>query len=259
MVTPGVPEKPVVELGPSSPGPSTAPASQGGPPSVEPVPTADSPVAGPAAAPTPAASDRPYELPADFQAPQAPLTPQGTITDPERIQLEYFRRREQEHSLQDQERALDDYQNKATQFYINEGQDETTAKLLAQAHRTERQASLSRELALRADMQAQQRVSQEAMEVARQFNVNPSVLAGFQRREDMARYAGLVRYFGDYRKNTEQRLAALEKARVPDQPFAGGGGTGGVVGKSYGDRLKDTGPQPTAAERDRMTAKYLTG
>lgn len=79
---------------------------------------------------------------------------------------------------------------------------------------------------LRSTLQMQQRTSQDAIEVARHFNVNPNVLAGFQRREDMMRHAAVVKYLGDYRQSTEKRLAALEKKSVPDQHFAGGGTQG---------------------------------
>lgn len=213
----------------------------------------------PAAPSIPSAPQRPYDLPSEFKEPQTPTIQQGPITDVERQQLEYYRSREQQNSLREQERTLEDYEQQATRFYIQEGHDEQTARLVAQAHRTERQASLQRELELRGTLQARQRAAQDAVDVARQFNVNPRVLGGFTRREDMMRHAAVVKLFGEYRLTTEQRLAALEKGRVPEQQFAGGGaGVSGPGISSYVQSLKDGKAPPTAAEIDRITAGYST-
>lgn len=251
-----VPPAPVVDPGPITPAPAAVTVGSGT--TSAPLPT--SPVipatSDPSAAPT--SPPAPYDLPADFQAPMAPSVPTGPLGDIERQQLDYYRRREQENALQDQVRFLDEYEQKSFRYYVDrEAQDETTARLLATVHRTERQAALQREIELRGTFQAQQRVSQAATQVAKEFNVNPRLLAGFQRPEDMARHAAVIRAFGDYRNTTEKRLAALEKARVPDQTFLSGGGQAADAGGSYAERLKSGKPLPTAAEIDRMTAGYL--
>ena len=209
---------------------------------------------------TPPAPQGPYELPADFQRPSPGEMPQGGITDPERLQLDYYRRREQEFSARDQERNLDNYQQQAYQYYMNPANgynyDEQTAQAIAQVHRQERAGALQRELAIRAEFQAAQRGQQEAQEVAKQYNINPSALAGVTGRENMVKFAGLVRYMGEERRKTEARLAALEKGRVPEQQFASGAGQGGVGNEDYATRLKSGKALPSAAEIDRMTARF---
>lgn len=251
MVTPSVPD-----TTPSSPaGSPPAEAAQLGlsPGASVDAPASAAPIGAPVAPPPPPA---PYDLPAEFLVSQAPSVPQGPLSDPERQQFEYYQQREQQNSLRDQERNLADYEQQAEQHYLREGYDETTAKLAAQIHRAERQGYLARELEYRASSQAQQRVSQDMMAVAKQYNVNPSVLAGFIRREDMVRHAALVRYVGEYGK----RIAALEKGRVPEQQFAGGGAGATPAGaNSYTEILKSGKPLPGAAEIDRMTARYAQG
>ena len=206
-----------------------------GTPDVAPVPQ----TAAQAAPSTPPAVQVPYELPADFQRPGPGDMPQGVITDPERLQLDYYRRREQEFSVRDQERNLDNYQQQAYQHYINPANgynfDEQTAQQIAQVHRQERAGALQREIALRAEFQASQRGQQEAQEVAKQYNINPAALVGVTGRENMVKFAGLVRYMGEERRKTEARLAALEKGRVPEQQFASGSTAGMAINNDNGD------------------------
>ena len=196
----------------------------------------------------PAEATGPYDLPPDFDTPQAPGAPPPGLTDIEAQELAYYRRRNQEWSLQEQERNLDNYYQQAVQYYTNPANgfnyDEQTVQAVAQVHRQERAGALQREVQYRAEAQAATRSQQEAQQVARQFNINPALLAGFQRREDMVRHAAVVRHYGDYRKTTDARLSALEKRRVPEQQFAGGG-TGGI-------------PPATADNIDRLWFEFET-
>ena len=81
------------------------------------------------------------------------------------------------------------------------------------------------------------------MDVGKRFGVKPDALAGFQRIEDMERYASLLRYTGTREKEFEQRLASLEKSRVPEQRFASAGAAGSVPQKPA-DLLKYLGEHP---------------
>lgn len=241
------PAAPVAGAQTQAPVIGATPPAPTGTPAPQPSPTPDAPPTGP------------YDLPSDFKAPQPAQSPQGPITDAERQQLDYYRYREQQNTVREQESLLDRYEQQAVQHYItNENYDDQTARLIAKAHRSERAAALQREMAFRAESQASQQVQQDAMAVARQFNVNPAVLAGFTRREDMARHAAVVRHYGDYRKSIEARMAALEKARVPDQQFPGGG-SAGTPNLDYLNLLKSGKPLPSAEQIDRMTARYTQG
>ena len=155
------------------------------------------------------------------------------ITDPERLQLDYYRRQEQQWTARDAERNLDDYQQRAVQHYMDPANgfnfDQDTAQAVARELRQVRGEALQREIAVRAEFQAAQRGQQEAQQVARQYNIKPSALAGITGRENMEKFAGFVRYMGEYRQKTEARLASLEKRGIPEQTFAGGGGSQGQV------------------------------
>jgi hypothetical protein len=198
---------------------------------VETPPAAPAPVAATPEAPQ--SAPRPYDLPADFKNPGPTSPALGIITDPDRLELEYHRRQQEVNSAQDQERNLDTYYQQAVQYYMNPAYgfnyDEQTAQAVAQAHRQERGQSLQREIGLRTEHHATQRAHSETQEVARQFNINPSALAGITGRENMVKYAGLIRYVGEKDKKNDARFAALEKRSIPEQPFAGGGGQGQVA------------------------------
>jgi hypothetical protein len=210
------------------------------------VPKEDAGVADVTSIPSPTTTEEPtatepspYELPAEAVYEPTP-PPTGALTDAERYELEYHRKQDQERAVTSTAAQLDRYQQQALDHYQNvRGFDPETADVLAQAHRDEREASLTRELDYRAERATQDRTQQDAIEIANQFNVNPRALSGFTRKEDMARYAKLL----GYTASVDKRLLALEKKAIPEQPFVDGGHGSGNGTQFTRQQLADMTPE----------------
>lgn len=194
----------------------------------------------------------PYELPPE--AAYQPQQPQGPLSDPEREQLAYYRQRERDYQVSDQQRALDQYHQQAFNYYVNQGYDEQTAQLVADARREERGIALEDRRQILQEQQvrdAQQRATQD---VGNRFGVNPSALQGFQRVEDMERHASLLKAYGDRDREYQQRFKSLEENRVSEQTYDGGGpSSGGPTGiDELEARIGNPDYRATAAEMQQL-------
>ena len=75
-------------------------------------------------------------------------------------------------------------------------------------------------------MEANARLAQAkqsaALEIGKQFGVNPRALMNMDSRVAMEDHAKLIQFIGQNVKKTDERLTKVERAKVPQQDFVDG-------------------------------------
>lgn len=210
----------------------------------------------PAPAPPAPAPEGPFDLPEELRRPEP--APQDGISAAERQELDQLRRRSAEVEAASTEVRRAGELRQMEQAYMTQYQlDEQTAKFVSEQVRQERERGDTALRNVTAERGFEERRRNAAAIIGKEKGVSPSALLQTRSEEEMRARADDIVYMAQQ----SQRIAVLEKGRVPDNTFDNGSGnTGGAQTAAalmdyYGTPNVTTGEYPEITEAHR---KILT-